>query len=163
MSNVKRGVSLIEILIVIAIFAILGVLVTRAILLTLRGTRKSESVVKVRENLDYALAVIERQLRNAESVDCATSTALLLNYRDRNGSASSFSCVTPGPSGYIASGSARLTSTDIAVTSCSFSCTAASGDVLPSVTISAAGADARASGIESAQVSSSTKIFLRTY
>lgn len=158
-----KGISFIEILVVIAVFAILGVLATRAILLTLRGSRKSESVVKVRENVNYALAVIERQLRNAESIDTTTCTGGRVDYKNQDGIGSSFVCTNIGAGGYIASGSARLTSTDVAVTLCSFSCSPASGDVLPSVTVNVTAQDAVATGVESAQVSSSTQIFLRTY
>lgn len=160
--NGYRGVSFIEILVVIAVFAILGVLATRAILLTLRGSRKSESVVKVRENVNYALAVIERQLRNAESINTSTCTGRV-DYTDKDGVASSFVCTNIGPAGYVASGSARLTSPEVAVTACSFSCTAASDNVLPSVSVNVTAQDATATGVESAQVSSSTQIFLRTY
>lgn len=155
--------TLIEILIVIAVFAILGVLATRAILLTLRGSRKSESVVRVRENVNYALAVIERQLRNAESINTSTCTGGRVDYTDQNGVSGSFVCTNIGAAGYIASGSARLTSSDVAVTACSFGCTAASGNVLPSVSVNVTAQDATATGVESAQVSSSTQIFLRTY
>ena len=58
-----KGMSLLEILIVVAVFSILGVIVTRSVLLTLRGSKKSESQVKVRENVSFSLGVIERQLR----------------------------------------------------------------------------------------------------
>ena len=67
-TKLQKGMSLLEILVVVAIFSILGVIVTRSVLLTLRGSKKSESQVKVRENVNYALAVIERQLRNADSI-----------------------------------------------------------------------------------------------
>lgn len=165
--TLKRGISLIEILIVITIFAVLGILATRGVLLTLRGTRKSESLGKVRENINYALAVIERQIRNAGSVSpCPNTNPLVLNYADGNGASTSFSCVNVGPTGgYIASGSARLTSTDVSVTSCSFSCapTPLGSTTLPSVTIDVTAQNPGASSIETAQVSATTTIFLRTY
>ena len=89
-----RGVSFIEILVVIAIFAILGVLVGRITLITLRGSNKSESLGKVRTNLDYSLAVMERQLRNAETASPCNNTAVTtINYTDIDGIPSSFSCV----------------------------------------------------------------------
>lgn len=161
----NKGVSLVEILVVIAVFAILGIVTTQAVLLTLRGTKKSEAVIKVRENLNYAMAVMERQLRNSEEI---TSTCpgggLSINYRDERGAAASFSCVNVGPSaGYVASGSAQLTSTDITVTSCSFSCTTGTSSNPPSVTISLTGKGASDTGVTGAEVSVETKIFLRTY
>lgn len=65
------GFSLIEILVVISIFAVIGILTTRSIFITLRSARKSDSLVRVRENVNYAMGIIERQIRTAESVNCA--------------------------------------------------------------------------------------------
>lgn len=163
--NHVSGISLIEILVVIAIFSILGVLATRSVLLTLRGTKKSESTFKVRENVNYALGVIERQIRNSNNVDVAACNLnpLVLSYVDQNGASTTFSCTSPGATGYIASGSARLTGTDVAITACSFTCSAGTSSVLPSVTVSVTASDAASSGVESAQVTSSTQIFLRGF
>jgi prepilin-type N-terminal cleavage/methylation domain-containing protein len=158
----SKGLSLIEILVVVAVFAILGVIATRSVLLTLRGTKKSESVVKVRENLNYALAVIERQLRNSESVACGQPGTV--NYKDSSGVDTYFFCENVGPaSGYIASGSARLTSSDITITACSFTCSPSDSSTLPSVTIFLIGQSVGTTGTEGSQVSVQTQIFLRTY
>jgi prepilin-type N-terminal cleavage/methylation domain-containing protein len=160
----KKGVSLIEMLVVVAIFAVLGILISRVILTTLRGSNKSNSLVKVRENLDYALAVMERQIRNADSVTtCPNPDHSRIDYRDGRGTATFFSCANIGPAGYVASGSARLTSSEIGITSCSFSCTPAVGRVPPSVTINLIGEDPNSPGVEGAQVTVTTSIFLRTY
>lgn len=183
-----EGFSLIELLVVITVFAVLGLLSTQAILLTLRGANKSESSIKVRENLDYAVAVMERQLRNAESVTSCDDNEI--DYKDINNNPATFSCVigsgadsseTPADSdmpdtsdtpdtqsvepntGYIASSSARLTSSDIIVSQCSFSCTTAENGVPPSVTIDISAHEANKKGIESAGVTLTTEISLRTY
>lgn len=164
----SNGMSLIEILVVVAIFAILGIIVTRAIILTVGGSRKSESLIKVRENLDYASSVIERQIRNANSItNCAgqSSTPGTLNYVDQDGNPSSFSCVNVGGSsnGYVASGSAQLTNSAINVISCSFSCsvgTSANPDVV-GYTIEAN--DSTAVGTQNSTVTISNTISLRNY
>src|SRR4030043_751743 len=62
------GYSIIEILIVIGIFAIFSVVVTQSVILSLRGTKKSGSVVTVKEDLEYAASTIERVLQNATSI-----------------------------------------------------------------------------------------------
>lgn len=142
-----RGISLIETLIVISVFAVLGILSTSAVLLSLRGSSKGESQIKIRENLDYAVSVMERQLINASRVTSCTSASVV--YQDSSGISGSFSCIGD----YIASGSARLTSTEIAVSACSFSCTAGTQLVVPSVVIN----------IQAGNVSISTEINLRTY
>ena len=157
MTTKNKGISLLEILVVIAVFSILAILTTMAILSTLRGTRKSEALIRVRENVDYSLAIIERNIRNAESfINCGSETNAI-SYLNENGISSSFSCGTD----YVASGSARLTSEEVEVVSCSFTCD--DSTFPPSVEISIGARDASAMGIEGAQVTASTKIFLRTY
>jgi prepilin-type N-terminal cleavage/methylation domain-containing protein len=159
-----KGVSFIEILVVIAIFAILGVLVARITVVTLRSSNKSDSLVKVRENMDFSLAVMERGLRNATAVvPCPNPDTTVLNYVDSEGVSSSYSCVNVGPAGYVASGSARLTTDEIKIISCSISCSQGSAGTNPEVTISLEAADVRAVGIEGARATATTKIFLRTY
>ncbi|HKC04336.1 MAG TPA: type II secretion system protein, partial [Patescibacteria group bacterium] len=91
----ESGLSLLEILVVVSIFAFLGILITRSIILTVAGSRKSESLVKVRESLNYSLSVIERQLRNANSIpNCPNLDSTYLAYNDQNGNPTSFSCAS---------------------------------------------------------------------
>ncbi len=160
----KQGMSFIEILLVVSIFAILGILVGRITLLTLRGSNKSDALIKVRENLDYAIAVMERQIRNAEAVSpCPNASPTRLDYKDSQGSAAYFACVTSGSDVYVASGSARLTNNEIVVTSCTLTCNPSTGINQNSVSINLEARDARSTSIESARVSATTQIFLRTY
>src|SRR5512137_3061278 len=95
----QKGLSLIEILVVITIFAILGIVIARSIILSLQGSQKSTGLVAVRENLDFATSIIERQLRNANSVTSACPVGGIqvnpLVYVDQNGNSSSFACVAP--------------------------------------------------------------------
>jgi len=112
--NIK-GLSLIEILIVITIFAVIGLLSTRSVFLTLRSAKKSDSMIRVRENVNYSFSVIERQLRNAESITCPNPSFNRLDYISLEGTATSFACATSGQDKYVASGSGRLTSSDITV------------------------------------------------
>ena len=156
------GISLIETLIVIGIFAVLGILSTSAVLLSLQGSKKGDSQIKVRENVDYALSVMERNLRNAESSLCPSTSEV--TYVDSNDVPGSFSCLDVPLAGYVASGSARLTSDEIKIIACSFTCTAGDGSVPPRVAIDISAVDAGTSGSkEGAAVSISTEINLRTY
>ena len=160
----RKGLSLIEIIMVVAIFSILGVLISRIILTTLRGSNRSDSLIRVRENLDYAVAVMERQIRNAEdATPCPNVDPLRVDYQDSNGVSTYFACANVGTTGYIASGSARLTSSEVNVTFCSFVCSPAQGNVPPSVSFNLEAKDLNATGIEAASVTTSTKIYLRTY
>jgi prepilin-type N-terminal cleavage/methylation domain-containing protein len=162
-----KGFSLLEILVVVSIFAVLGILITRSVLLTLTGGKKSESLIGVRENLNYSVGIIERQLRNANSIaTCPNSDPLVISYTDQNGNATAFSCVDVGTAGYIASGAgatrARLSSDTVNVTDCSFVCATASGTP-SSVTINLEAKDASASGTENSTVTTKTQVFLRNY
>ncbi len=162
----NKGMSLIEILIVVGIFAVLGILTTRAVILTIGGGKKSENLIKIRENINYSLAVIERQLRNADSIiDCPNPSPLKIDYVDQFGVASSFSCnnVGSGTVGYVASGSAKLTADTVDITSCSFSCQTLTAGNPSSVKVSLEGTESTAFGVANSVVSASTEVFLRNY
>lgn len=160
--NIK-GFSLVEMLVVISIFAVLGVLSTQAVTLTLKSSKKSDSLVRVRENVNYSLAVIERQIRNSETISSCSGATSIINYTSLEGIDSSFSCVTPGINGYIASGSARLTSSDISVTACSFTCTQLDVNNPPVINVSISAEDATSSSIEKGVVTTDMEIITRNY
>lgn len=165
-SRLQSGMSLLEILVVIAIFSVLGIITTRAVLLTIGGSKKSESLVRVRENLNNAMSVIERQLRNADSVvDCADEDRVVIEYVDQQGNTSSFSCTGLGSEeAYISSASARLTSSSIRMTYCNFHCTPGSAVNPASVDVSFNAVDAKGVGTTSeSRVSISNQILLRNY
>jgi len=156
------GFSLVEILIVITIFAVIGLLSTRSIFLTIRGAKKSDSLVRVRENVNYSLSVIERQIRNSESITCPNASTSILEYVSLEGTSTTFSCVSAGDDKYVASGSGRLTSSDITVTSCSFSCTVGV-NTPPSVKVALEAVDNESTGVEKGVVSIQTEIVVRNY
>ena len=163
------GYSIVELLVVVTIFSFLAIIATQAVVLTLRGSRKGESLISVRENLDYAFAIMERQLRSARSItSCCPSntpcTSDTLVYEDSERNITDFACVG-GASGYIASESARLTTSDIIVdcTQTIFKCPVAVPGVAPTVLITVTAYDADSAGIEGASVTTSTRILLRTY
>lgn len=161
----QQGLSLIEVLIAITIFAILGAIISSSLILTVQGTKKSESQIRVRENLNYAVTVIERNLRNASRIDtCPTSgTATVLNYQDQYGVPTSFSCLDiGGVGGRLASGSSRLTSNAVKLTKCTFICEYPAGTAKPAmVTVDVTAVDASASGKVGATVSTQSIIYLR--
>jgi Tfp pilus assembly protein PilE len=156
--TISSGISLIEILVVVTIFAFLGVIISSSIILTLQGSKKSESVVTVRENLDYSMSIIERQIRNANSItDCSTN---LINYVDQFGKASSFSLTNFA----VASGSANLTSSAVKITNnSSFSCYLAAPNAQPYIDIVLTAQSATLTGAQASEVTTNTRIYLRTY
>ena len=159
--KIIKGVSLVELLVVLAIFSVLAILSTRAILLSLRGSKKSESSAIVRENIDFSFAVMERNLRSAQDATCPSSTRV--DYVDMEGQSVYFSCESVGSDGYVSSASARLTNEKVEITSCEFTCDPGDPNTPPSVTMSISGKDAAIQGIEAGSVSISTQVFLRSF
>jgi prepilin-type N-terminal cleavage/methylation domain-containing protein len=159
-SHEVSGMSLIEILVVVTIFAILGIVVTRAVILTISGSKKSESLVRVRENLNYAMGVVERQLRNADAITtCPNTDASRIDYQDIYGNSTSFTCAN----GAVASGSAQLTSSEVVITACSFICQPGLSNNPVSVNVSFTAKDANTTGIQRSSVDLTSQIYLRNY
>jgi prepilin-type N-terminal cleavage/methylation domain-containing protein len=158
----KKGYSLIEILVVISIFAILAIVTTQTLLVSLSSTRKSEASIRVRENLEYAVSVMERKIRNANDVSSATTNKI--NYIDENDDPAFFECVSPGSTkGYIQDETGRLTSDLVTVTACNFTLTPGSDGVTDRVDISLSAEALNLSSSEKTPVNVSTTIYLRIY
>lgn len=164
MKKLLAGYSLIEIMVVMTLFALLILVATQTLLLSLRGTAKSESISEVKENLEFAVTTMERQIRNAKSITpCPNTNPLVLNYETVGGVSSSFSCVNPGVDGYIASGSAKMTNNEISITECTITCTFQAG-IPESVSIRVVAQDkSTLPGAERARAESSTTVLLRQY
>ncbi len=160
----KNGFSLIEMLVVMAVFAVLTVVMTQILFVTIRGAKKSDAIVRVRQNLESAVGSMERQLHNAVDIpECPNPDPLTLTLEDINGAGTTFSCINIGSSGYIASNSARLTAaTDIVITACSFTCTGG-GSTPKSVILNITAEDAVGTGSEKASMSISDRVSLRSY
>jgi len=164
----KKGFSLIEIIVVIALFSIIGVIVSQATITTFRGARRSDSEAKVRENIDYAVSVMERHLRNALTVTCTSVSRVDFTDQDRN--AGAFLLNSSGTDAHIASYSAlpapttqRLTSQDLTVSNLSFTCPpTTSGNVAPVINIGITAIDRYAQGTDRAGITTSAKIIVRT-
>src|SRR5258708_12621153 len=130
----NKGFSLIELLVVVAVFAFISIISTQTIATSLKGTRKADATQKVRDNIDAAVGVMERQLHKGKSIistsgyPCTNTNLAGVDFIDANNNAVRFACIagTDGsgnPISYIASNSAALTSTvDLYVKGCSFKC-----------------------------------------
>lgn len=98
-SQRSKGYSIIEMLVVIFVFSLLAVVATQSVALVLKGTAKSENISEVRANVEYAMSVMERSLRNAQQLDSAFDCVVnhgtsykAVGYLDENGIGQSFSC-----------------------------------------------------------------------
>lgn len=160
----KNGYTLIELLIVIAVFAVIAFVSAQTIILTLESTHKADNTTKVRDNLDYALGEMSRQLHNAGAVTCSGGASDHISFSDPNGNPVMFSCINIGSAGSaIASTSSSLvdltSTTDTQIVSCIFTCTTNVSPAPPTVKISVVAADPTGKN----QVSDETEITLRTY
>jgi prepilin-type N-terminal cleavage/methylation domain-containing protein len=161
----KKGYTLIEMLVVVVIFAIVGLISSETIILTLRGTKKADAISKVRQNLDYAMESMQRQIRGAKSITspCDGTTSSQISILDQKSNLTTYACINVNnqnlPS-YIASSSASLTSNEVTISACSFICTPAGTNTTPEVTISITAQD---KGGQNAPVTDTTQITLRTY
>ncbi len=64
----KKGFSVIEILVVVGVFAVLGIIATQSINLSLKSSKKGDSMVLVKQELDNVAGNIVRLLQTASSV-----------------------------------------------------------------------------------------------
>jgi type II secretory pathway pseudopilin PulG len=152
---------LVEILVVIVVFALLTIIATQSILLTLTGARKTESTVRVRETLEYAVSTVERRIRNAKSITTCNSSSV--QYVDQLGVSSRFSCNSIGSGGYLASDSLRVTNSEINLTACTFICRLGVTGVPPSVEMLFTGELYGATGTERSSVTINTRVYTRAY
>ena len=160
----QKGYSLIEVLVVISIFAVLGAIAAQSIAYSLRNSRKANSVIQGRQNLEYAVSIIERRLRNAQDITSCLPNAAAIAYTDENGQPAAFACQDvgiPGSIGGVTSDSERLTSSNVDITSCSFNCTVNGVGIPPTVTVSLEAHDAATTGIEGSTYSITSDILLR--
>lgn len=164
----RNGFSLIEMLVVMFVFSILAIVVVQTLAITLRGSKKSESQVQARENIQYAISVMDRQIRNARSLTCSGQTNTL-SYTDEYGNPANFQCISSSGNYYIASNSARLTSNSINITNCdasaslyAFTCIQNTGTP-DEVNIAITATDSNVGGAEGSSVTVAKKILLRNY
>lgn len=169
-NNLIGGFSLIEMLVVVLIFSILAILSTQSLATSLRGTRKSESIGNVRENIEYTMSIIERSLRTAKDLDCTASSATRLVYKTPDNIEARFEC--SGTNIASASGTNTVNliiDTDVEIVNCAsggdtfFTCNQGAGGIPDSVVIQLTAQDIENRGVESARYTSETKILLRNY
>lgn len=169
MSNAKchrsKGYSIIEMLVVIFVFSILAVVLTQSIALVLKSTTKSENTNEVRANVEYAMSVMERTLRNAKEIDTSTGcgsagSGTTISFFEQDGSPHTFSCILSGGVDVINSsvfGNLSNRSADFDCTVDVFTCS--NPDTVGILLIARDPADAGALG---ARVSVTTRVLLRS-
>ena len=131
-----KGYTLLEVMVATAVIGVLAVVATNLFFSVSRGGNKVSVTAEVNQNGEVALGTLERLIRNAYSVAsvCTGVAANSLTVVDRYGRNIVFSCENVGQdTGYIASNSARLTSENVAVSACSFTCNPDSDGFKPAI------------------------------
>lgn len=162
-SRTNKGFTLIEMLVATTVFAFLAVVSTQILALSLQGVTKSQNIAETRENIDNATSTIARLLNSAESCTIGSSP---FEYQDQYGNDLVIDCITDASGNYIASDSARITSTEVNIdcAETSITCTRDIANRPFVVDIRVSGEDNSHSGtIEDSTYTSSTRVLIRNY
>jgi prepilin-type N-terminal cleavage/methylation domain-containing protein len=123
------GFTLVEILVVVGILGLIVVVASTIFFTTSKSSSKTKALTTVKQNGDYALSVMERLIRDSEEVITNSDNKVCesgmkkIKLKRIDGTTVEFACSGEGTAnGQIASNSARLTSDEVKVDSCSFDC-----------------------------------------
>lgn len=117
---IQKGFSLFEMLVVITVFSLLAVLVTQSMAYSIKGSKKSENIAKMRSSLNYTLDLMERDIRSASS--CTDNSGESITITDENDKQITYRCLTSSGRAWIASASSSLTADFIDLETCQISC-----------------------------------------
>ena len=115
----KTGFTLVEMLIVTAVFMLLGVLLVNSLFSILKSNTKAELMKEIRQSGSYALDVMSKMITNGIITDtnCSAANSSIV-IKNPDGGETTFEC--SGDPAYIASNSAQLTNIQqIKISSCS--------------------------------------------
>lgn len=164
--TLTSGFSLVEMLIVMFLFALLAFIVTQSTLQSFRGTRKVDASSKVRDNLDFAASLVERNIRNAKSITsvCDGASHASIAFVTQTGVAGRYVC-SGGSNQYVtdAATGSRITSSDVSLSSCSFTCTSNGAYNPPIIDYVFAGTAVGADGTDASFATISRRVVLRVY
>ena len=123
--EIKQGFSIIELVVVIGLISLLALAMSAILLTTIVSSNRVRNATAVKQAGDYAITQIQSIVRNSRSITSCDpdTTTIVLENQDGN-----ITTITLGIN-QIASNSASLIPTDLAVSSPSITCVSSSGDV----------------------------------
>mgnify|MGYP001565296663 CR=1 FL=1 len=71
----KKGFTLVEILVVIAVLSVVGVIITTIFIRNLRGSNKAQIISSIKQNGQIVLENMDKTVRNADNLVCISSNA----------------------------------------------------------------------------------------
>lgn len=116
-----KGFTLIEMLIALAVFSMLGVMTTVIMVGALQGAKKAAAVALVKNEGSRVINTMTQMLKYSTSVTLCGGNSVTFQPRTDTSNAAVFACLGAGPY-YIASNSASLISDKVEMMSCSISC-----------------------------------------
>ena len=120
-----RGFTLVEVLIAVAVFAVLGTMTTVIMVGVLQGAKKAAAVALVKNEGGRVINIMTQMLKFSTSVTACGGNSVTFQPRADASNPAVFACVNDGGGKYyIASNSASLTSDRVEMTSCIISCDA---------------------------------------
>jgi len=92
------GFSLVEVLISIALFAIIGVMINTILINTMSTVAKAQAIREVKQSGDFAMQVMIGQLRNATGVGTCTNGMSSIEFTNPDGTTTSYETIEDPPS-----------------------------------------------------------------
>jgi prepilin-type N-terminal cleavage/methylation domain-containing protein len=170
-STLRNGFTLVELLVVIGVFATVSSIIVLILFSTLRASKKSDTLIELKQNGNSAISQISKSVRYAKSLDNPDqcSPSVVVNSRKitsvQDDAQTTYACVG-GSSPTIASNGASLIGTDdIRVSSCIFMCTQSNPNDPPVISLNFTLTSKNSGGgIESSgSVPFKTSIIMRNY
>ncbi|OGK55688.1 hypothetical protein A3B56_00830 [Candidatus Roizmanbacteria bacterium RIFCSPLOWO2_01_FULL_45_11] len=95
--QLPRGFTLVEMIISVALLAVIGLLMNMILLNSMRAILKAQSVKEVKQTGDFAMSVITQRLRNAVSVASCTAAMNTITLMNPDGTTTTISVVEDPP------------------------------------------------------------------
>lgn len=171
----KKGFTLMEVLIATGIVAGLSIVIIQLFLTTVRSNAKTEIIKETKQNGDFALSVMERMIRNAKSITstCDGSARNSISFINPDNTSTTLQCnaatgvariesVGP-PSTYLTGANVTLGTTCDSLTPKIFTCDSDTLGLPSAVTISFQMRERSSSGdtFETSRVTFQTRVNLR--
>lgn len=168
----KKGFTLIEILVVVGILGLIAVIGTNMFFSILRGSTKTRVLAEVKQNGNYALSVMGRMIRNSKGITSScTSNMQTITIKNPDREETTFdlsetriASKSALGTGYLTSDKVRIDKTDPVNKPYRFDCVSTAGSpevVTIRFTLSQPGVATRPE--EQAAVDFKTTVSLRTY
>lgn len=113
--------TLIEILISLAVFAVLSTSVSMVLTVTLRAANRAAVVSRIRSDGTYIMDSMATMLRFARNIESCGGNQVVAAVSGASNNVT-YSCFPDDETGYIASDSARLSSQNVIVETCTITC-----------------------------------------